>query len=293
LDEAIEERGFARVGASDDGEGEAVADHAAVGKGLFERGEGGVNRLYLRGDLSRGEEVDVVFGEVDSGFEGGDEGDESFFRGRDLAGEGAAELPGGEAGLVEGAGFDEVVDGLGLGEVEAAGEEGALGEFAGFGEACAAGEALAEEVVEEDGGAVGGYFYDVFRGVGVGGWEPGYDGFVQDLRGIFPCGVNNFCEAGERGGEGVAEAEEGFGDGAGGGAGEPDDADAAAAGRGGDGDDGVFGADRVLLFGLLCQGIALRKWQIFFGVVRMGLFGGFRRFRGGFLWWVDGGKRGE
>ena len=90
------------------------------------------------------------------------------FIGAIVAGERAAELLGGDAGLMEGGGFDEVVDGFGLGEVDAAGEEGALGEFAGFGEAGAGGDALADEVVEQDGGAVGGDLYDVFGGVGVG-----------------------------------------------------------------------------------------------------------------------------
>jgi hypothetical protein len=111
-----------------------------------------------------------------------------------------------------------------------------LGEFAGFGEAGAGGEALAEEVIEEDGGAVGGDFYDVFRGVGVGFLEPGDYGFVE----YFSCIVKDFGETSLCGSEGVAELQEGFGDGAGGGPGEADDADAAAAGWGGDGDDGVF-----------------------------------------------------
>ncbi len=93
------------------------------------------------------------------------------------------------------------LDGFGLGEVEAAGEEGALGEFAGFGEAGAGAEALAEEVVEEDGGAVGGDFYDVFGGVGVGFFEEGDDGFVE----CFSCVVKDFGEAGLGWGEGVAE----------------------------------------------------------------------------------------
>jgi len=137
---------------------------------------------------------------------------------------------------MEGGGFDEVVDGFGLGEVETAGEEGSLGEFAGFGEAGAIGCALAEEVVEEDGGAMGGDFYDVFGGVGVGGLKPGDYCFVED----FACGIKDFCEAGLRRGEGVTEFEEGFGDSAGGWAGEADDADAAPAGWGGDGYDGVF-----------------------------------------------------
>jgi len=128
------------------------------------------------------------------------------------------------------------VDGFGLGEVEAAGEEGALGEFAGFGEAGSGANALTEKVIEEHGRAVGGDLDDVFRGVGVGGLEPGDDGFVES----FSCGVKDLGEAGLGGGEGVAEFEEGFGDGAGLGAGEADDADASATGWGGDGDDGVF-----------------------------------------------------
>ena len=165
----------------------------------------------MRGDFGLREEVDVVFGEVDAGFEGGDEVDELLLDGGDLAGEGAAELLGGDAGLVEGGGGDEVVDGFGLGEVEAAGEEGALGEFAGFGEAGASGDALAEEVVEEDGGAVGGDLDEVFAGVGVGGGEVGDDGFVE----CFCLWVEDFGEAGVGGGEGVAELEEGFGDGCG------------------------------------------------------------------------------
>ena len=84
----------------------------------------------------------------------------------------------GDAGLVEGGGFDEIANSFSLSEIEAAGEEGALGEFAWFGEACASGDALAEEVVEEDGGAVGGDFYDVFGGVRVGFFEEGDYGFV-------------------------------------------------------------------------------------------------------------------
>ena len=66
------------------------------------------------------------------------------FIGADLAGEGAAELLRGDAGLVEGGGFDQVVNCFGLCEIEATGEEGSLGEFAGFGEAGAGGDALAE-----------------------------------------------------------------------------------------------------------------------------------------------------
>jgi hypothetical protein len=82
-------------------------------------------------------------------------------------------------------------------------------------------------VVEQDGGAVGGDFYDVFGGVGVGGLEPGDYGFVEG----FPCRVKDFGEAGLSGGEGVTKLYETLSDDAGVGAGEADDADAAASGR--------------------------------------------------------------
>ena len=85
---------------------------------------------------------------------------------------------------------------------------------------------------------MGGDLYDVLGGVGEGGFEPSYYGFVECIA----CVVKDFGEACLGWGEGVAEFEEGFGDGAGGGAGEADDADPAAAGRGGDGYDGVFEA---------------------------------------------------
>ena len=71
----------------------------------------------------------------------------------------------GDAGLVERGGFDEIANCFSLSEIQASGEEGSLSEFAGFGEAGTGGEALAEKVIEEDGGAVGGDFYDVFGGV--------------------------------------------------------------------------------------------------------------------------------
>ena len=60
---------------------------------------------------------------------------------------------------------------------------------------------MAEKVVEEDGGAVGGDFYDVFGGVGVRFFEEGDDGFVER----FSCGVKYFGEAGLRVSERVAE----------------------------------------------------------------------------------------
>ena len=135
LDEAIEERAFAGVGAADDGEGEAVVHDAAAGKGGFERGERRGELGDAPGDFLLRRDVEVVFGEVDAGFKQGDQFDERLLDGRDAAAERAAHLAGGLARLGEGLRFDEVADGFSLREVEAAGEEGALREFAGLGEA--------------------------------------------------------------------------------------------------------------------------------------------------------------
>ena len=137
---------------------------------------------------------------------------------------------------MEGGGFDEVVDGFGLGEVEASGEEGALRELAGFGKAGAVADAGAENVIEQNGGAVGGDFYDVFAGVGIGCLKPGHDSFVEDCPAF--C-VQDFGETGLSGRERITELQKRFGDAASLWAGETDDANASASGWSGDGCDGV------------------------------------------------------
>ena len=52
---------------------------------------------------------------------------------------------------MKGGGFDEIVDGFSLGEVETIGDEGSLGEFTGFGETRAGEDASPKEMIEEDG----------------------------------------------------------------------------------------------------------------------------------------------
>jgi len=184
--------------------------------------------------------VNVVFAEVNAGFEEGDEFDERLLYWCDAAAECAAHLAGGLAGLGEGLGFDEVADGLGLSEVEFAGEECALGKFAGVGEAGSEEEGAAEEKVEDDGGAVGGDLDEVVAGVGVGGGEEGDDGFVDGLGGLRVSGlVEDGGEAGTAVFERLTETDELGGDGGRVGATEADDSDAAAAGGRRDGGDGV------------------------------------------------------
>ena len=115
-------------------------------------------------------------------------------------------LLGGEARLVQGGGVDEVADGFGLGEVEAAVEERALGELAGAGQAGAIGEGVGEQEVEHDGGAVGGDFEDVLAGVGGGCGEEGDYGVVDGGAGF---GVLDVGEMGVAGLEGRVKGEDG------------------------------------------------------------------------------------
>ena len=236
LDQPVEEAGFSGVGAADDGEPEAVADDAADGEAALQLLERRADLGDAGRDRGGGHDVDVVFGEVDAGLEGGDQRDELGFDRRDLAGERAAHLPRGQPGLLEGGGLDEVADGFGLGEVEAAAEEGALGELAGLGEAGTGGAAGADGVLEQHRRAVHGDLNDVLAGVAVGRGEKGGDDLVEDA---VVGEVEQLAEAGAARGELMPEPEHGLGDGTGGGTAEPDDADASAPGWGGDGDDGV------------------------------------------------------
>jgi hypothetical protein len=244
FEEAVEEGAFAGVGRADEGDGCSVAEELAAAEGGGQGGEGGVGFEDAGGDGGGGDEVDVVElagGKVHAGFEQGDEVEEGAFGGGELAGERSAELLGGDADLVEGLGGDEVVDGFGLGEVEAAGEEGTLCELAGGGQARAERQGSAEEGIEDDGRTVGGDFDEGVAGVAAGGVEDGDEGVVEGAGGV--GGVEDAGAAGVGVEVWVVEwsvqVQEPGGDGEGVWAGEADDADAAAAGRGGDGGDGV------------------------------------------------------
>ncbi len=90
LDEAVEEGRLAGVGAAYDREGESVSHDASVGEGSFEFSESSDEWFELLEDLCRCEQVEVVFDEVYSGLECGDESDQVFLDRSDAAGERSA-----------------------------------------------------------------------------------------------------------------------------------------------------------------------------------------------------------
>ena len=93
---------------------------------------------------------------------------------------------GGDLGLVERARFDQVADGLGLSQVNAAVQKRAQGEFAGLGGAGALGERALDEIREHNGRAVTGDFNHILARIGLGPAEAGDHHLVEDAAGIGP-----------------------------------------------------------------------------------------------------------
>src|SRR5581483_5994384 len=132
FDELIEEARLPYIRASDDGKREAFVHDLAKRETFLKLRERRADVGDAGDGLFGGENGNVVFGEVDAGFEDGDEIHELLLDGLDAARDGSAELLGSDFRLVERLRIDEVADGFGLGEIDAPIEEGAHGELAGI-----------------------------------------------------------------------------------------------------------------------------------------------------------------
>jgi hypothetical protein len=196
LQEAVEEAAFAGVGTAYDGQRKTGADEVAIDETAGQSGDLVEDGVDAAQDFGCGGDADIVFSEVDAGFKQSDEFEEFGFDGSEAAGDGALCLAGGDTGLVERGGVDEVADGLGLGEVDASVNEGAEGEFAGFGEAGSGADGAVKAVAEDDRGAMARDLDDIFGGIGAGRGEEGNDYFVYGLTGLVE-------EIGQRGVPGV------------------------------------------------------------------------------------------
>ena len=191
-------------------------------------------------DAGGGNGVHVVKlsgGEIHPGFEHGDEVQKLLLDGSDATRECAPKLMCRGACLRESLRGDEVMDGFGLGEIEAPGEKGAARKLSGLGESGvvpAESECAADDVVEDDRRAVSGNLHEVFAGIGMGCEKCGDNGFVENVVVI----IEHTCKAGLCVAQGLRYAEQALGDCCCFGAGKTYDANAAAARRCGDGDDG-------------------------------------------------------
>ncbi len=88
--------------------------------------------------------------------------------GRDAARDGAVDLLRGDARLIERGGIDQVANGFGLRQIDAAVQIRAQRELAGFGEARAGFEGALDGIPQHDGRAMAGDLDYVFGGVGAG-----------------------------------------------------------------------------------------------------------------------------
>src|SRR5580693_3963140 len=141
----------------------------------------------------------VVFSEIDAGFKHGDQLDEFLLDRLQTTGESALELLGRDLSLVECLRVDEVADGFGLGEIDAAVEKGAHGELARLGGARSGGDAQLDDVPKHDRRAMGRDLDDVVGGVGTGPGEVGDDDFVDASRASgFRLPISSICVDGNR-----------------------------------------------------------------------------------------------
>ena len=93
-----------------------------------------------------GQDGHIVFGEIDAGFEHGDQLNQLLLDRLQTPGESAFKLLRGDLRLVERLRVDEIADRFGLCEIDAAVEEGAHGELSGLGEAGSGGNAEFDDV---------------------------------------------------------------------------------------------------------------------------------------------------
>jgi hypothetical protein len=123
---------------------------AAAGVTGFKRGERRGDFADAARDFGLWRYVNVVFGEVYTGFKKGDKFDERLFYWLNAMAERAAHLTRSLAGLGEGLGLDKIANGFCLGEVEFAGQKCALRELAGLCESRAEVKRAAQQKIQNN-----------------------------------------------------------------------------------------------------------------------------------------------
>ena len=196
LYETVEERTLAGVGPANDRHRQSVVHNAAARERSFKRGKRWQKLGDAAGDLGLRSYVNVIFGEVDAGFEQSDQFDKGLLDGRDAAAEGATHLACGLARLGEGLCVDEIAHRLSLREIELAGEECALSEFAGVRQPRAKRKCAPQQQVEYHGRSMRGNLYKFIAGIGIGRGEKGDHRLVDAVR----LALNRSRRAPRRGG---------------------------------------------------------------------------------------------
>ena len=235
-EKTVQQATFACIRCAEDDGAEPLPEDLALGGGAEEAGKGLADGIEAGEEGRAGGGVDVFVGEIDVGLDVGEEREEGFAEGEDVAAEAALELLGGGGEGEVGLGADKVHDGLGLGEVHLSVEEGAAGEFAGLGETRAGGEEEIEDAAGDEDAAVALDLHNVLAGVAGGSAMDGEEDFVEHAVAVEDAAESLGAErkVWDRG----AGVEDAGGNGDGVGAGEAEDSDGAFAEGGGDGGDG-------------------------------------------------------
>ena len=125
----------------------------------------------------------IVFGEVHSRFQHGDQFHQLLLRGLQALRQRTFELPRSNLRLIERLRFDKIADRFGLRQIDAAVEESAHGEFAGFGQSCAARQRHLHNMAQNNRRTVTRDLDHVVGGIGMRLSEEDDDNFVEPLAG--------------------------------------------------------------------------------------------------------------
>ena len=122
-----------------------------------------------------GRHLDIVFGEIDAGFEQRDQLQQMLLHRLKPPRDRTFGLPRGDARLIQRGGFDQIAHAFGLRQIDAAVEIGAQSELAGLGQAGSGRAGALQSIAQHGGRAVTGDLDHVFSGVGLGRGEEGHD----------------------------------------------------------------------------------------------------------------------
>ena len=177
--QGVEKRGLACVRRPGEHDRHAIGEQGAP-TGFFAQGREIRTQCFDPPlDVSVSEEVHLLVGEVDGGFDVDAQGRGGIHERADALAEDALQGLQGSCRCLPGRGVDEVRDRLRLGEVQAIVEEGAFGEFTGSCDASAEVQTGAKHRIEHGRSTVSLQFDDVLAGEGRGSAEGDGDAVVE------------------------------------------------------------------------------------------------------------------
>ena len=241
-EQLVEQAGFADIRPADDGDPDAASQNLALAGGAEEFVHEGEAVLQALDQGVAGVRGNIFIRKINVGLDVRQGPDHLVTEQVDALREFAGELLIGGGDGQFGAGMDEVGDGFGLGQVDAAIKEGAFGKLARQSEPRATLQECVEDELRREQAAVTRDFHDILPSEGARGAHDGEEDFIHGL------GLSDDASVVDGVGWGLGGFERGFADGLEDGvrneqrarAGETEDGQAALTQGRGDGGDGVI-----------------------------------------------------